>query len=760
MAILSFPTSPTDGDLYPVSPLPGQNQYRWEQATLTWRLLGAGTGVTAGIYGNADNIPQITVDATGKITLATDIPIGATYVKTNNTLAFNGYTWPNFDGAAGTYLTTDGAGTLSWVPNPFINYWQLVGSTIEPASNSYDLALRDPANDITFYVDNATGVLELTAPGGAGSPFLQLEPTASGSQITAAVSALGADPLTVRGSTVSFAAYGSSFLNTPSEVTLTQSVLDSSVSISTDGSITVNAGTANSFTTPPTRGTAGQFLISNGNGTTTWSTLINNDYWSRVGTTLSPFTPGDTVEVTNSAAIPAVILSPAGTVQGINGLQSFTINPNFAADTTQFAAFTNTTFPGKVNITGNTVVLQPTGASFANPATTFTVANPGNINLSAVIGGVNTTLFTVDDSGNMQVGRYIDNLAPALDVEGVSGNVTVAGRLTVNAGVPLPSSTNSYTFPGNRGVLNYALFTNADGTTRWDNVSSVAGYWSENGLGTELYPTNPGRSVLINNNASVTSIRLDSSGYITALGGDINNPTYGFFGNKTGFYGGTSAQINIAVDGKLVGKFDDNFFYVYQDINFVGKSTNPGADAILENTNAELIFSASTSSTVSKDIVFENSTNVQVAKFSSVGDFTVNYGNAAIGSTTVNTTTDSITLSIGDNAANKSGRLKLYSTYNGGDGAEIFQDPSTGQVIFSINSTTPVIDFTATDFFVDANQEITGNLLVDQNFRLPAPAVPASATAAGTAGTIAWDSNYIYICIATNTWKRSPLTTW
>ena len=33
---------------------------------------------------------------------------------------------------------------------------------------------------------------------------------------------------------------------------------------------------------------------------------------------------------------------------------------------------------------------------------------------------------------------------------------------------------------------------------------------------------------------------------------------------------------------------------------------------------------------------------------------------------------------------------------------------------------------------------------------------PASATATGTAGEVAWDANYIYVC-TTNTWKRWPL---
>ena len=37
---------------------------------------------------------------------------------------------------------------------------------------------------------------------------------------------------------------------------------------------------------------------------------------------------------------------------------------------------------------------------------------------------------------------------------------------------------------------------------------------------------------------------------------------------------------------------------------------------------------------------------------------------------------------------------------------------------------------------------------------------PASASATGAAGTISWDASYIYVCTATNTWKRAAIATW
>ena len=44
--------------------------------------------------------------------------------------------------------------------------------------------------------------------------------------------------------------------------------------------------------------------------------------------------------------------------------------------------------------------------------------------------------------------------------------------------------------------------------------------------------------------------------------------------------------------------------------------------------------------------------------------------------------------------------------------------------------------------------------------RIRTPQTPASAGAAGTAGMICWDSSYIYVCVATDTWKRVAIATW
>lgn len=53
----------------------------------------------------------------------------------------------------------------------------------------------------------------------------------------------------------------------------------------------------------------------------------------------------------------------------------------------------------------------------------------------------------------------------------------------------------------------------------------------------------------------------------------------------------------------------------------------------------------------------------------------------------------------------------------------------------------------------DGSARFTGRINLGQN-------TPSSASDTGTAGDIAWDSDYMYVCVATNTWKRINLHNW
>ena len=52
----------------------------------------------------------------------------------------------------------------------------------------------------------------------------------------------------------------------------------------------------------------------------------------------------------------------------------------------------------------------------------------------------------------------------------------------------------------------------------------------------------------------------------------------------------------------------------------------------------------------------------------------------------------------------------------------------------------------------------TGNITVTGNtLKLTTSKTPASSSDTGTAGEICWDTSYLYICTATNTWTRVAL---
>jgi hypothetical protein len=48
----------------------------------------------------------------------------------------------------------------------------------------------------------------------------------------------------------------------------------------------------------------------------------------------------------------------------------------------------------------------------------------------------------------------------------------------------------------------------------------------------------------------------------------------------------------------------------------------------------------------------------------------------------------------------------------------------------------------------------------DNSIRIRTSKTPTASTATGTQGPIAWDSNYLYVCVTTNGWRRVALSSW
>ena len=79
---------------------------------------------------------------------------------------------------------------------------------------------------------------------------------------------------------------------------------------------------------------------------------------------------------------------------------------------------------------------------------------------------------------------------------------------------------------------------------------------------------------------------------------------------------------------------------------------------------------------------------------------------------------------------NQTTGLYIKPIRNGGTTRALYYDISTGEITYS--GVNPVVRETP----------------------------PTTATSSGITGQIAYDSNYVYICTATNTWKRSALSSW
>ena len=60
---------------------------------------------------------------------------------------------------------------------------------------------------------------------------------------------------------------------------------------------------------------------------------------------------------------------------------------------------------------------------------------------------------------------------------------------------------------------------------------------------------------------------------------------------------------------------------------------------------------------------------------------------------------------------------------------------------------------------VPANTVFSGSMAVaGANLQILTTATPANSTAVGVAGSVQWDTSYLYVCTATDTWKRITLT--
>lgn len=102
---------------------------------------------------------------------------------------------------------------------------------------------------------------------------------------------------------------------------------------------------------------------------------------------------------------------------------------------------------------------------------------------------------------------------------------------------------------------------------------------------------------------------------------------------------------------------------------------------------------------------------------------------------------------------------KIYLTRNIGGDIGIYERTS-GEIAFQLNRVSSN-DFVGFIFEGGSPKKIiTESSKNVVNGFSELVGVPASAGATGTAGQIAYDSSYFYVCITANTWERTALSSW
>lgn len=180
--------------------------------------------------------------------------------------------------------------------------------------------------------------------------------------------------------------------------------------------------------------------------------------------------------------------------------------------------------------------------------------------------------------------------------------------------------------------------------------------------------------------------------------------------------------------------------------------TNTGGDGVLgieSSAGATIITGSSAYSTVLYTV---GATSLQLGTNSNVR-MTIDSAGAVTCSSTLTTAGNA-----GIGTTNPLARLVIAES-TGNKGLEINPN-SAGSLLVEVYDRNTSAYYPAR-YLASSHSFEQGNVTLVSGTALILPTTtPASASATGTTGTVTWDSSYLYVCTATNTWKRVAIATW
>jgi hypothetical protein len=477
-----------------------------------------------------------------------------------------------------------------------------------------------------------------------------------------------------------------------------------------------------------------------------------------------------------------------------------------------FASTVTNALANKVSTSTYTAYVDGTANVIANLATSTQLSNGlGNKVESSVyntfVTDTNNTLANLSQNvGNANLANFA-TVAFSVDGANVTGsvaNATVAATVTVDGSAKTLGNVAVKSFSNNS-----TQWLNGNGT--WANIAvdNAAGNTSEiqfnaNGvLSSNAFMTfTDGISLkrYTGSNAGLTISSIDSTTVngtqrdivINRSGGNLTNPTPIANAGPLGaiiFQNYSNAKANYVQTGAIgfaVNSPNDSANTVIQsgDMSIrVGSRSNNGTETV-ENRTESVSFGSVNGNTTAVQLfahtgrhyqsVFSHANNL--AATTQIPDYktTKARGFSTLekqqDGTYLTSTTKTYPLQVGDYAF---AHLNAGYTGNGVvvdmNSASGYKD--TGYQRWRVTALpTGANSYFSTDYTLGVTNATT-NAVVELKFsnaglldvpalRVNTPNTPASATATGTTGEIRYDTQFIYVCVATNTWMRSALSTW
>jgi hypothetical protein len=517
-----------------------------------------------------------------------------------------------------------------------------------------------------------------------------------------------------------------------------------------------------------------------------------------------------------AASIPGTAAATAGIVQAYTGAGAV----QCTADTTSTPI--SSVYPSwKTNLTdwipsefGSTYFVQVwvDNSGVANPTATGTqifdsgIAGVGEWNFdyqSGVlnfIGGTIPATLTVGKVIYIVGYRYIGAKGVAVFPLGLTmGNITIVGN-NINSSSGNVTITSNLNIVGNTTFYGYSDLTITDSILNLHTQANLAPWTIDDGkdIGIKMHYYDG-----VDSHAAL--VRANDSGYLEwyARGTEISGNTFSgsaygtiktgalILANTTPATGANTGALQVwggaSISGNLyIGNLqaDLSIFAAINNTPIGNSIPSTGAFTTLDANTANIgnVRFANTTVTHSNVFVFNSNTAIQVPTGGTAQRPTgangmiryntdtpaLEYYNGTIWVPVTNTVTDQQITADGTNNTftldQQASTVGVIVSING-----TLQRPTSAYTVAADQITftetpeaTDVIDVRFLGAAVTVSEILYDDLTISGNLTLTGllsqTPTTKTSTSPGTAGQVCWDVNYIYVCTATNTWKRVALT--